>query len=232
MNGMKLTLIDKRPADTNAMSFVFKPEVPIAWRAGQFMHYKLPHEHMDERKDERWFTISSAPFEKNITITTRISPNGSSFKKALVAMPLGGTIEANGPDGDFIVEDAEREMILIAGGIGITPFHSMLLELDHNHLHINAKLLYANRDDDFVFKGELEALLKRHRNFSIDYFSGDKRIDSTTVLKVAPNLTAPLFYVSGPEPMVELFEKMLRGMGILDEHMKRDYFPGYTWPLL
>jgi len=248
---VKLTLIGKEKEARDVVSFIFKPEAPLAWVAGQFLHYKLPHPDPDERKDERWFTISAPPFEGNVVVTTRISENGSSFKKALNALPAGGTIEASGPDGDFIIEDPKgaaqgmpfdvasldsardrqgREFVFIAGGMGITPFRAMLLDLDKRGVAINAKLLYANRDGNFVFRDKLEALAGKHKNLTIRYFVTPERIDEATVASEAPDITKPVFYVSGPEPMVEQFEKMLSGLGVPEPHLKRDYFPGYTWP--
>lgn len=227
---MKLTLISKKPETPGVISFVFEPEAGFAWQAGQFLHYKLPHEGQDERKDERYFTISAAPFEKNAMITTRISEKGSSFKNALVGLPIGGTVEAEGPMGEFTVDDPSGEFIFIAGGIGITPYRAILLDLDKKGVEINGKLLYANRDSNFIFKEELEALAAKHKNFTIRYFVDPERIDESTIKTEAPDLTRPVFYVSGPEPMVEAFEKMLLGMGVEDSRLKRDYFPGYNWP--
>lgn len=127
---MGLTLLEKHPEAGDATSFIFKPETPLVWQAGQFLHYNLLHQNPDERKAERYFTIASAPFEQNIWLTTRHMEKGSSFKAALFALPIGGNIEANGPEGDFVVNDLAREFIFIAGGIGITPYRSILLDLD------------------------------------------------------------------------------------------------------
>lgn len=226
---MKLSLIGKEPEAGDAMSFVWQPEAPIVWQAGQFLHYSLPHENPDERGIERWFTISSAPSRVNPTITTRIGENASSFKKALLALPVGGTIEAGSPDGDFIAEEPGAEMIFIAGGIGITPYHAILSDMDNRGAEINAKLLYANRDDNFVFKSELDALAAKHKNFKIRYFVSPEKIDGAVIAQEAADVTKPTFYVSGPEPMVESFEKMLGGLGVPEPHLKRDYFPGYAW---
>lgn len=228
---MKLTLIRKRQESLGATSFIFKPDSPVfSWQAGQFLHYTIPHENPDNRKMERYFTISAAPFEKNVMLTTRFTEKGSSFKNALSALPISGTIEADGPDGDFVVTNLTAEFIFIAGGIGITPYRAILLALDKRDVAINAKLLYANHDSNFVYKEELEALAKKHKKFTLRYFIDPQRIDETAVRKEISNFAKPIFYVSGPEPMVEAFEKMLLGMGVPDANLKRDYFPGYNWP--
>lgn len=227
---MKLSLIEKRKEAGDATSFIFKPETPLSWQAGQFLHYILPHENPDDRKIERYFTISAAPFEGHVMFTTRLSEERSSFKTALDALPVGGMIEADGPEGDFVIADPSKKFVFIAGGIGITPYRAILLDLDSKGVDINAQLLYSNRDNNFVFREELEALAKKHSNFHIRYFVNPERIDEAAIRKEVPDLSEPVFYVSGPEMMVEAFEKMMLGMAIPEDRLKRDYFPGYDWP--
>ncbi|MFZ2804064.1 MAG: FAD-dependent oxidoreductase [Patescibacteria group bacterium] len=228
---MKLILDHTTQEAPDVTSFYFKSETPITWRAGQFLVYTLPHPNEDDRKDQRYFTIASPPDTKMPMITTRFTdPKGSTFKSALHALSQGDTIEAKGPDGEFVLDDPAQPSIFIAGGIGVTPYHSILLDLDHRGLPINVTLLYANRTEDAVYRKELEALSAKHPEFKIHYFIGDQRIDEQAIRKIVPDLTVPLFYISGPEPMVQAFEKMLMGMGIPDAHIKRDYFPGYNWP--
>ncbi len=225
---MKLTLIEKKEEVPGVTTFVFEPEQPFVWQAGQYLHYVLPHESPDNRGTERWFTISSAPFEMRPQITTRHAEERSStFKTALFALPIGSSIEADGPEGDFVVDTPATELVFIAGGIGITPFRSILKELAHDSADPHVTLLYANRDENFVFKQELDALAQERPNLTIHYFSADERIDEDAIRTRVPDLSVPTFYVSGPEPMVEVFEKMLFGMGIPEARFKRDDFPGY-----
>ncbi len=227
---MRLTLIEKRRETSDTTSFLFQSESPFSWRAGQFLRYTLEHPNPDERKTKRYFTIASAPHEGVVMLSTRFSNDGSSFKRALEALSIGGTIEAEGPDGDFVVEDPAAEHVFIAGGIGVTPYRAILLDLDHRNLPMNVKLLYANRNEEFVYKSLLEELTKKHPTFMIEYFVSPAKIDEKAIRGAVPDLQKPIFYVSGPEPMVEAFEKLLIEMGIPDPHIKRDYFPGYDWP--
>jgi ferredoxin-NADP reductase len=226
---MKLILDHTKQEAPDVVSFIFKSEAPITWRAGQFLVYTLHHPNPDERKEERYFTIASEPQTGMPMITTRFTnDHGSSFKQALRAMKPGDAIEAMGPDGEFVVDDPNQQSVFIAGGIGVTPFHSILIDLDKRGLPLNAILMYANRTEDAVYRVELEALAKKHPEFKIVYFIGDKRIDEAAIREVAPDLLKPIFYVSGPQPMVQAFEKMLKGMNVPKEHVKHDYFPGYT----
>lgn len=229
---MKLTLIEKKTETSTATTFIFKADEELTWTAGQLLHYTLPHENPDDRGIERYFTISAAPSTKHITITTKFAgEKSSSFKKALFALPLGSVIEADGLEGDFILPDASQESVFIAGGIGITPYHSILAEADALGSDIHVTLLYANSDNEFVFKNELEQLTDKQPHFKIHYFVSPERINEEAIRKYVPDLTKPIFYISGPEPMVEAFEKMLAKMDIDDSHIKRDFFPGYTWSL-
>ncbi|KXK01446.1 MAG: oxidoreductase FAD/NAD(P)-binding protein [Acidobacteria bacterium OLB17] len=211
------------------MSFVFTSPEPIAWTPGQFIHYTLPHKDADQRGEERWFTISSAPFEGDIWITTRInSEYSSSFKQKLMAMQAGDPIEADMPEGDFTIDDLDRDYVFVVGGIGITPFLSILKHLDHEGKGLRAELLYANRNADSIpFKDDLEAFGRRHPGFNITYFIGDNIIDEAALKAAGEKLNDPIYFVSGPEPMVEAFEAKFKEMGIDEAHSKFDYFPGY-----
>lgn len=226
----KLSLVNKKQEASSTFSFLLKSERPLQWKAGQFLHYNLPHSMPDERKSDRWFTIASAPHEGLVMVTTRITDKPSSFKAALNKLPPGGTIEAEGPDGEFIVDDPNQEYVFIAGGVGITPYRAILLDLERRKLSpINVTLLYANGNQEFIYKDELEAIAKRNPGLKVFYFVNSERIDEAAIKKYTPDLRKPLFYVSGPEPMVQALEKMLMEMGIPDEHIERDYFPGYDW---
>jgi ferredoxin-NADP reductase len=120
--------------------------------------------------------------------------------------------------------------VFIAGGIGITPFRAILLDLDHNRKPLNIQLLYANRNNDFPYRKELEALQQRHPKFRIDYVVSPNRLDEKTIAKLVPDMNKPVFYVSGPEPMVESLDKTLKKLGISKKRIKNDFFPGYRWP--
>ena len=143
---MKLKLIRRKKETPDVESFVFNPAEPLTWKAGQYLHAVIHHEPTDNRGSDRWFTIASAPFEKEVMITTRLTAEkGSSFKAKLSNLKIGKSIEISDLDGDFVVDDPALEYIFIAGGIGITPFYSILKEADHAKIKLQVTLLYANR---------------------------------------------------------------------------------------
>lgn len=225
---MLLQLVTKKSETSDVTSFIFKPAEPVAWKPGQFFHYVLHHEPTDDRGSDRWFTNSAAPFEDHVMITTRIAnEKGSSFKKELSTLDVGKNIEISDMDGDFTIEDPNKKYVFIAGGIGITPFRSILKELDHDKKPINVTLLYANKDQNIVFKEELEEIAQNNATFIIHYIFSPEHIDEMKINELIPDIQTPIFYISGPEPMVDSLGNILKGMGIPEDHMKQDWFPGY-----
>ena len=236
---MKLKFIGKKKQIENVFTFIFEPSKNVEWQPGQYLHYELPHPDADDRGVERWFTISAPPYEKNITLTTRFVPEGhperqskgdsdhsSSFKKALLGLKPGQQLNAGEPRGDFLLEPGAARHILIAGGIGVTPYHSMLLQLDHDKKPLNIALLYANRDENFVFDGEFQNLVAAHPEFKIHKFVGDNHIQKTDLEPYLED-KKNIFYVSGPRPMVESYQHLLEELEVEPERIKTDYFPGY-----
>ncbi len=225
---MKLKLAARKPESPGVTSFIFKPEEPLVWQAGQFLHYVLNHEATDDRGSDRWFTIASASYERHVMLTTRFAAKeGSTFKKTLKALKVGDEIEVSDLDGDFIVSDPRKTYVFIAGGIGITPFRAILKEAAHAGTPLRATLLYANRNHVAAYREELEAMARRNPNFKIHYLFSPQRIDPQTIQELVPDLKKPLFYVSGPEPMAESVGQMLQEMGVPKKRIKQDWFPGY-----
>ena len=227
-SSMKLKLATRKTESPGVESFIFKPEKPLVWEAGQFLHYVLNHSSTDDRGSDRWFTIASAPCEKHVMLTTRFdSKRNSTFKKTLKALKRGDTIEISDLDGDFIVGDPKQQYVFIAGGIGITPFRAILKQAAHEGKLLRVTLLYANRKSVAAYKKEFDAMAKQNPNLTIHYLFNPQRIDKETVKEFVPDLKKPFFYVSGPEPMVESIGQMLQEIGIPKKRIKQDWFPGY-----
>jgi len=225
---MKLNLVQRKSEIPGVESFIFKPAEPLSWKAGQYLHYVLHHEPTDSRGSDRWFTVASAPHEKDVMITTRqANEKGSSFKNALFAMNVGEEIEISSVEGAFTVDDAGKEYVFIAGGIGITPFHSILKEADKKGQKLKVTLIYSNRDSQVPFKTELEGFAKNNPDIVIHYVTSPDRIDEEKISQIVPDLQKPEFYLSGPAPMVFSLSESLEKMGIPKEHIKLDDFPGY-----
>lgn len=241
---MKLQLIEKKQAAPDIISFYFRPDSPLIYKPGQFLRYRIPEAVPDERGENRFFSIASAPYEGPIQLTTRFAPDkGSTFKKDLKNLEIGQSVEATGPSGSFSMDDPNHNYVFIAGGIGITPFRAILLDLDHQGKPLNVSLFYANRTKEALFKEDLGKLAQKHPEFKIYYVISDEpvtetpasenikiisgKIDNNLIKSLILNLQSSIFYISGPEPMVLSMEKMIWDMGVPKENTKRDYFPGY-----
>jgi ferredoxin-NADP reductase/nitrite reductase/ring-hydroxylating ferredoxin subunit len=227
---IKLSLAATRRETPDVTSFLFRSEEPLGWHAGQFLRYQLPHAEADDRGTVRYFTIASAPHEGHVMLTTRFAgAHSSTFKRALRELPVGAQVEVSEPAGEFTLPDPVHPYILIAGGIGITPFRAILLDLDHRGLALDAMLLYAHRSPEVVYGGEIDALGRRHPRLRVRHVVFPALVTPDVIRDVASDLASPTFYVSGPEPFVKAVEGMLSGLGVSDTRVKRDYFPGYDW---
>lgn len=236
---MKAPLIEKLQFSDTIIGFVFQPKEKIDFQAGQFLEWILPHPNPDDRGVKRHFTISSSPTEDNLMLTTKFSTRSSSFKKALQQLKIGDEIEVGHVEGDFTLpDDPSAPLVFIAGGIGVTPFRSMIKFLFDTGQKRDITLLYSNKTPaDIVFK-DLYDDASAKVGFKVVYvltdpappgWQGDSGfIDEAMIKQEVPDWQRRTFYVSGPEPMVEAFEKMLGEMGISEAHLKRDFFPGYT----
>jgi ferredoxin-NADP reductase/YHS domain-containing protein len=221
-----LTLASKEKLVDNVWAFRFEADTPISWTPGQFIRVELPHDNPDNEGTKRWFTISSTPHDSYIQITTRVTD--TTFKQALAALPIGGTINlVEQPDGDFVWQESEKPLVFIAGGIGITPFYSMLRSRGHSGQPVLATLIYNGRTDDLPFKAEFDEASKRHPEFHVHYVIGDQ-LTVNKLTRIVPELALSEVYVSGPEPMVEALGEQLRASGISDQNLHEDFFPHYN----
>ena len=161
-------------------------------------------------------------------LTTRFATRkGSSFKSNLQALKVGDEVEFSDLDGDFIVKDFRKEYVFIAGGIGITPFRAILCDADHKRKPLKVTLIYANRHEVAAYKAELEAMSENNQELRICYLFHPRRLDKESLKQLIPDMKRPMFYISGPEPMVEAVSKTLGQLGVPQKKIKQDWFPGY-----
>lgn len=226
---MKLQFVSKIKETADVTSFIFQYPEGSSYTAGQFFHYVLHHRPTDDRGSDRFFTNAAAPFEKQVRITTRETKDtGSTFKKKLFSLVEGKSIEVSNISGDFTLTDLNKEYIFLAGGIGITPFRSILVQLAHEGTMPNITLVYANRDkESIVYKEELEDLANKFPALQIQYIFSPVHIDENKIRELIPDFARKIFYVSGPEPMVDALGESLKAMGLPEENLKQDWFPGY-----
>ncbi len=223
---MHLTLVEKESLVDNIWAFRFKAEPPFTWVPGQFVQVNLPHEHPDAEGTERWFTVSSAPYDDVVQITTRVT--NSTFKQALAALPVGGELPLLAQaDGDFVWQDSDKPLVFVAGGIGVTPFRSILRQRFHDHQPLGVTLVYGGRTPDLPFKAEIDDWAKASPEFKVQYVIGEP-LTATKLAELVPGLNGSLVYLSGPEPMVEALGDQLKAAGLPEAQLKQDFFPNYT----
>ncbi|HEX6462355.1 MAG TPA: FAD-dependent oxidoreductase [Candidatus Saccharimonadales bacterium] len=214
---MKLTLQSKKQEADGVFTLYFTASIPAIWVAGQSIKLELPIANYDT--DERRFTISTAPHEKIIAITTRLT--SSLFKRSLFALQLGGTVEASAIEGDFIWEESEKPHLFIAGGIGITPFFAMLKDREYKQLSLKAKLLYISPELTLPFMQQLDRWHQRYPEFNLTH------IDKKTQFNDVKNTSSGYIYISGPARMVLDVQDQLLDEGIPPHLVKTDQFTGY-----
>ncbi len=227
---MILNFVKKIQNTADCFSFFFDSPDPVVFKAGQHMNFTLPHDNPDDRGINRYFTIASAPHEGQVMVTTRIATERSStFKAALMAMEKGQDIAALPPQGKFIIEDYYKSYVFFAGGIGITPFRSILVDLDYlkKLKEMEVFLLYSNRTNDIVFKDELDLLADRNASFKVRYVISPETLSTEMLKSMVPDYIGRTYYISGPPGMVKSIADSLITENIDDLQIKRDFFPGY-----
>ncbi len=221
---MKFTFVSSEPVAENIRSFYFDCSEPVEQVAGQFIQMILPHDNPDDRGIKRWFTLSSSPTEPHHSITTKLAGDkGSSFKKTLLALEPGAEVEIVKPEGDFVLpDDKNLQLVFIAGGMGITPYHSMIKYLLDSGEKRQITLLYGVQT-----QGEA-AFLDLFEKYGVDLkLSVNQRFTTESLMAAIGDPAGKLVYLSGPEPMVEALDASLKKAGLPELSLKSDYFPGY-----
>jgi ferredoxin-NADP reductase len=148
------------------MAFHFDKPAGFSFKAGQAVALELTDPPAGDGQSQRTFSLVSAPFENTLVVATRM--RDSAFKRALKALPVGARMKLEGPFGDLTLGDAARPAVFIAGGIGITPFMSMLRQAGQDRSPHRLFLVYSNRrPEDSAFLAELQGLERQNNNFRL-----------------------------------------------------------------
>ena len=242
MSPCEVTLNSREDVAEGTMAFHFDKPPGFSFKAGQAVELILGDSSAPGSVAENArhaFSLVSAPFERRLTVATRM--RDSAFKRALKALPIGARIQLDGPFGSLTLHhNRSRPAILIAGGIGITPFICMLRQATHDQLPQRLILLYSNRrPEDAAFLSELQGLATRNPNFllvatmtqmdrSSQPWTGERgAIGSELVRRIAADLTAPICYLAGPPTMVAGVRETLNAAGIDDDDVRAEEFFGY-----
>ena len=221
-------------------AFAFEKPANFVFKAGQFLEFTLtsPPE-TDSEGDSRAFSIASSPHEEMLMVATRM--RDTAFKRVLGGMPLGAQVKVEGPFGDLVLHNNQaRAAVFLAGGIGITPFRSMVVRAAKEQLPHHLFLFYSNRrPEDAPFLEELKSLERRNPNFRFvgtmtDMARSGRSWDGETgyldhemLSRYLEGAASPIYYVAGPPAMVTALREMLNHAGVDDDDIRMEEFGGY-----
>ena len=239
-----VTLASRREVAVRTLEFEITRPGGFQFKAGQTVDLTwINPPETDSEGDTRTFSIASAPDDPQLLFATRL--RDTAFKRILERAPLGTALRMEGPFGNLTLHNnASRPAILIAGGIGITPFRSIVRRAAHEKLPHKILLFYANKStESAAFLDEFEAIRKDNPNFTFIPTMGNPspswhgetgRISAEMLIRhlnstASPNVHAasPIYYVAGPPAMVTGIRSVLSNAGIDDDDVRSEEFSGY-----
>ncbi|MGV8851149.1 MAG: FAD-dependent oxidoreductase [Rhodoglobus sp.] len=238
---IRMSLVEKSELAPGTWELTFAPHRRISFRAGQYIELSIPHAKADFRGMRRYFTISSPPDAGGmiaITFTTASAEPGkpSSFKAALLALPRGSQVNGTGIWGDFVLpRDTSTPLLLVAGGIGVTPFAS---QIAHAHREVEGRdivLVYASSQigelpftELFAQAGVRVIVFGPQSTSALPegwVRGGEGRVNAATLARYVTDLSDRRVYLSGPPALVNELKSALRTNGA--RRIRTDYFSGY-----
>jgi ferredoxin-NADP reductase len=234
------TMISSEEIAEDIMAFHFDKPEGYQFTAGQFCFLNLPDIGFnDERGLRRHLSIASSPLESGLLFATKMSE--SAFKRTLRAMTAGTTIIVEQPLGFLsLPESTVMPAIFLAGGIGITPFRSMIRYASGAGTGHTITLFYSNRTpDEAAFLGELEGIAEVHGNIrilptmtrmqksAVRWPGLTGRIDASMIKEHCTDWRDSIFYIAGPPAMVDSMKETLQEMYINPDRMRIEKFTGY-----
>ena len=235
-----VSLKHRREVAEGTTAFLFEKPDGLSFKAGQYLNFTLldPPE-TDAEGNTRTFSIASAPDEEELMMATRM--RDTAFKRVLKTMPLGAQVEIEGPYGNFTLhKNAARPAVFLTGGIGITPYRSIIRDAGRKKLPHRLLLFYSNRrPEDGAFLEELQQAESDNPNYqfigTMTDMANSKRpwqgktgyINRDMLAQSISDLTTPIYYIAGPPGMVTAMRKMLADADINDDSIRTEEFNGY-----
>lgn len=235
-----MKLKERKEIANGTMAFLLEKPAGFEFKAGQAMEVKLENPpETDAEGNSRAFSIASAPHEPYVMFATRM--RGSAMKNSLKKIPLGTELQVDGPWGDLKLHTrAARPGVFLAGGIGITPFRSIVLDAAKNKLAHRLWLFYSNRrPEDAAFLEELGKAEKENPNFKMiatmtemekssrPWHGKTGFVDRKMLADAIGDLSAPIYYIAGPGSMLNAMKKMLLEAGVNEDDVRAEEFAGY-----
>ena len=230
--GIRLVLESRSHLTPTIVELVFRPTAPLRFAAGQYLELSVPHRGQDARGSRRMFSIVTRPGDDRVAVAFREHERGSSFKAAVARIDPGAVVGATGVWGDFTLPaDATKPLVLVAAGIGVTPFLSQLRELRQAGEHRDVVLVYAvSGPAEIAYRAELEqlgvtVLLAAPEPPDVLpagwSYLGPGRLTGERLRKALPDLAERTALISGPPALVDELRP------VFGRRATTDYFSGY-----
>ncbi len=237
---LDLSLKWKKQLSPDTYAFAFDRTPDFKFIPGQYMEWTLPHKNTDSRGNRRYFSIASSPTESDIFMTVKFYDPSSTYKKELLGIMQGNKIIASQLAGDFTLpKDLKKPLVFVAGGVGIAPFRSMIKYITDKNLSVNIVLFYSNRTaNEILFIDTLNTAvangvktiftLTDKDNIPQSWSGKVGYITQEMIAEEMPDYKNRTYYISGPQLMVQNFEKTLKSLHISRRQIITDFFPGYV----
>ncbi len=234
---VRLTLSEIRRVSDKVYEYVFKPDRALSYLPGQYMEWTLAGVPYDGRGNRRTFTIASSPTEQMVHLGLKYYEPASMYKTTLSTLKPGDVVYGSQIAGNFTLQGNEhKKLAFIAGGVGITPFRSMVKYLTDTNTRVDIVLLYVVGDaQELAYAEEFNAARSIGiRTVPVVTQPGyatpgvlAAKLDPALISSVVPDYTERTFYVSGPNAMVVAAKGYLRTLGVSLRRIKTDHFSGY-----
>jgi ferredoxin-NADP reductase len=234
VNKYHVHLVRQESVALQTATFYFERPAEFSFTAGQFIEVTLPPANVAESDRVHTFSVSSAPYEDCIAITTRL--RDSPFKRTLDLLQPGDAVEVEGPYGEFVVtQETPRPIAFLVGGVGITPAFSILKQAARDGRLTGSYLFYSNRARaETPFLAELAQLDAENPEFHLiatmtadPSWMGEKARISTEMIRNYVDPAVAAFYISGPPNMVTAMRDMLARDGVPRVQVRFESFSGY-----
>jgi glycine betaine catabolism B len=235
----KLTLERIEKKAQGCYDYVFNSNRPVAFAAGQYLDWTMNVRSPDNRGNRRAFTIASAPGAEQLRLGVKFYPNPSAFKQSLLSLRPGDVIYGSQLAGSFVLpKNQDEKLAFIAGGIGVTPFRSMIEHMVSTRDRRSVVMLYGNNKTNEIAYADVFNRAEREIGLRTVYAVAEDAdpnsnmhhgfIDAALIKREMPDFRERIFYISGPRAMVLRFQKVLDELGIAKTRIKTDFFPGFA----
>lgn len=211
----------------NTLEVSFERPKGFVFRAGQYIQMSVPKLlYPDTTGTSRVFSIASSPLD-NENISVAFRETGSGFKRTLKELPMSAPVNIEGPHGFFTLpQNADGPIVFVAGGIGITPFMSMIRFAAEKQFVLPITLLYGNESEDrTAYLKELQDAADSDKQFVLKNVFG--KIDEEFIRQNVENIKNCTWYIAGPPAMVDHVRNILFLLGVDANEMHYESFTGY-----